>query len=254
MRVRNPVTLDASCPAAPRTWRRHRPFTSEDAPAVDPAPGARRRRAYARRASVEDTYSTTPEAPRTRPRPRRSRPSRIALHRVAWGKNGREKQSSIPHACDDAGARDERVHSSSDRGSDEIARVYTPPRVQTVCAEGKRTHKKRKRPSPPGVQRKRNDAWTRDTLWVPVRVCKVKRRRRPTRYLRFRPLSPPPAITFPSPLHQPLAERDFYTSCLSISSYALALAVFQRGILCAQTLGAPLPPLRLRSPSSSTRP
>ena len=45
-----------------------------------------------------------------------------------------------------------------------------------------------------------------------------------------------------------------YTSCLSVSSYIVALAVFHRGILCAQTLNVPLPPFLLLSPSSNTRP
>ena len=51
-----------------------------------------------------------------------------------------------------------------------------------------------------------------------------------------------------------LGEVGIYTSCLSISSYAVALAVFQSGILCAQTLDVPLFPFLLLSPSSSTRP
>ena len=47
---------------------------------------------------------------------------------------------------------------------------------------------------------------------------------------------------------------SIYTSCLSISSYAVALTVFQCGILCAHILGTPLPPFLLLSPSSRTRP
>ena len=57
-----------------------------------------------------------------------------------------------------------------------------------------------------------------------------------------------------SPAPPALGKASIHTSCLSISSYAVALAVFQSGILCAQTLGAPLFPFLLLSPSSSTRP
>ena len=71
---------------------------------------------------------------------------------------------------------------------------------------------------------------------------------RPTWYLLFFP----PLYCYPrstSPWRS-----GIYTSCLSISSYAAALAAFQSGILCAQTLGPPLFPFLLLSPSSSTRP